>query len=63
MFDKLMTLARPALLALAPEKAHELTLRSLEQGVYPRGGQNDRRLEQTIWGLKFAQSRWHGRRF
>ena len=26
MFDKLMTLARPALLALDPEKAHELTL-------------------------------------
>ncbi len=54
MFKGLMTLARPALLALDPEKAHELTLRSLEQGLYPKGGQNDPRLEQTIWGLKFA---------
>ncbi len=53
MFKGLMTLARPALLALDPEKAHELTLRSLERGLYPRGGQNDQRLEQTVWGLKF----------
>ena len=53
MLKGLMTLARPALLALDPEKAHELTLRSLEQGLYPRGGQNDQRLEQTVWGLKF----------
>lgn len=54
MFKGLMTLARPALLALEPEKAHELTLRSLEKGLFPRGGQNDPRLEQTVWGLKFA---------
>ncbi|MCF6198463.1 MAG: quinone-dependent dihydroorotate dehydrogenase [Hyphomicrobiaceae bacterium] len=53
MFKGLMTLARPALLALDPEKAHELTLRSLEQGLFPKGGQNDHRLEQTVWGLKF----------
>jgi len=53
MFKGLMTLARPALLALDPEKAHELTLRSLEQGIFPKGGQNDHRLEQTVWGLKF----------
>ena len=53
MFKGLMTLARPALLALDPEKAHELTLRSLEQGLFPKGGQNDHRLEQTIFGLKF----------
>ncbi len=54
MFKSLMTLARPALLMLEPEKAHEMTLRSLEQGLYPKGGQNDRRLEQEIWGLKFS---------
>ena len=53
MFKGLMTLARPALLALDPEKAHELTLRSLEQGFFPKGGQNDPRLEQSVWGLKF----------
>jgi dihydroorotate dehydrogenase len=54
MFKGLMTLARPALLALDPEKAHELTLLSLEQGLYPRSGQDDQRLEQSVWGLKFA---------
>ena len=53
MLKGLMTLARPALLALDPEKAHELTLRSLEQGIFPHGGQNDHRLEQTVWGLRF----------
>jgi dihydroorotate dehydrogenase len=57
MFKGLMTLARPALLALDPEKAHELTLRSLEQGLFPKagkkGGQNDQRLEQSVWGLSF----------
>ena len=53
MFKSLMTLARPALLALDPEKAHELTLRSLEQGLYPADSQKDHRLEQTVWGLKF----------
>ncbi len=54
MFKGLMTLARPALFALEPEKAHEITLRSLEQGIFPRGGQNDPCLKQTVWGLSFA---------
>ncbi len=35
MFNALMQLARPALLALEPEKAHEATLRALERGLYP----------------------------
>ncbi len=35
MFNALMQLARPALLALDPETAHETTLRALERGLYP----------------------------
>lgn len=36
MLSTLVELARPALLALDPEQAHELTLKSLERGLYPR---------------------------
>ena len=36
MLNALFALARPALLALEPETAHEATLRSLEAGLYPR---------------------------
>jgi dihydroorotate dehydrogenase len=35
MLNALLQLARPALLALDPETAHETTLRALEKGVYP----------------------------
>jgi len=35
MLNALMQLARPALLALDPETAHEMTLRALEKGLYP----------------------------
>lgn len=35
MLNALMHLARPALLALDPETAHEATLRALEKGLYP----------------------------
>ena len=35
MLNALMQLARPALLALDPETAHETTLRALEKGLYP----------------------------
>lgn len=38
MLSALSDLARPLLLALDPETAHELTLRALELGVYPRCG-------------------------
>jgi dihydroorotate dehydrogenase len=54
MLKALMTLARPALFALDPETAHELTLRSLEAGVYPRDLIRDPCLEQSVWGLRFA---------
>jgi dihydroorotate dehydrogenase len=35
MLNALMQLARPALLVLDPETAHEATLRALEKGLYP----------------------------
>lgn len=36
MLSTLFDLARPALFALDPEQAHEITLKSLELGIYPR---------------------------
>lgn len=53
MLSSLANLARPFLLALDPEAAHELTLRALELGAYPRCGAPDRALEISIWGLTF----------
>ncbi|MBS0270361.1 MAG: quinone-dependent dihydroorotate dehydrogenase [Proteobacteria bacterium] len=47
-------LSRPALFALSPEEAHELTVRALELGLYPRSfGTDDRVLSQTVFGLEF----------
>jgi dihydroorotate dehydrogenase len=47
-------LARPLLLALDPERAHALTLRLLEAGLYPRGsGGEDARLAVDALGLAF----------
>jgi dihydroorotate dehydrogenase len=52
MLTAVFELARPLLYALDPEQAHELTLRSLEAGVYPRApGPDDVRLRTKIWGL------------
>ena len=47
-------LARPTLFMLSPEEAHELTLKALESGVYPRG-QNavDPALAQRVFDLDF----------
>jgi len=54
MLDMLFALCRPLLGAIDPEQAHELTLRSLEAGVYPRShGPEDPRLATTTWGLAF----------
>jgi len=51
MMGPLAGLARPFLLALDPEVAHELTLRALELGVYPRcTAKRARALEVAIWG-------------
>jgi dihydroorotate dehydrogenase len=42
------------LLALPPERAHELAIKGLELGLYPRAPQpDDRRLVQSVFGLGF----------
>ena len=54
MLSALSTLARPFLLSLEPEAAHELTLRALELGAYPRAvGRPDPALAVSLWGLSF----------
>jgi dihydroorotate dehydrogenase len=54
MLEAVFTLARPLLNVLDPENAHELTLRSLEAGIYPRGSApDDSRLAASVWGLAF----------
>jgi dihydroorotate dehydrogenase len=49
----LLNVAQSGLLFLDPERAHELTLRALERGVYERGKADDSRLRQTLFGLDF----------
>jgi dihydroorotate dehydrogenase len=54
MLAAVFELARPLLYALDPEQAHELTLKSLEAGIYPRpSGPDDNRLALSVWGLTF----------
>ena len=54
MFGAMFDLARPLLFALGPEEAHELTLKSLELGFYPRPGAPDHpSLATSLWGLEF----------
>lgn len=53
MLKTTLELARPLLFAIDPENAHELTLRSLEAGLYPRGGPDDPRLGIRLWDLQF----------
>lgn len=54
MLNTLAGLARPLLLALEPEVAHEATLRALELGAYPRAAAGgDRELTVSLWGLTF----------
>lgn len=54
MLKATLALARPLLLALDPEHAHELTLRSLEAGLYPRASEpDDARLAVNLWDLQF----------
>ena len=54
MLSALSNLARPFLLSLEPEAAHELTLRALELGAYPRAvGRPDPALAVSLWGLSF----------
>lgn len=50
----LFALARPVLHMLAPEEAHELTLRSLEAGLYPHAPADDEpALAIKVMGLSF----------
>jgi dihydroorotate dehydrogenase len=52
MLGLVYDLVRPMLFALDPERAHELTIRSLEAGVYPRDlTPDDARLAAQVWGL------------
>jgi dihydroorotate dehydrogenase len=52
MLGAVFDLVRPLLFALDPERAHELTLKSLEAGIYPRSfAPDDARLAAQVWGL------------
>jgi dihydroorotate dehydrogenase len=53
LIGRLIDIAQSGLLFLDPERAHEMSLRALEAGVYPRGAPDDPNLRQTIWGLDF----------
>jgi dihydroorotate dehydrogenase len=54
MSGTMFALARPLLGSLDPERAHELTMRALEWGVYPRARQADHACLRTrVWGLDF----------
>jgi len=54
MLGAVFDFARPLLFALDPERAHELTLKSLEAGIYPRSfAPDDARLAAQVWGLAF----------
>ncbi|MGD9867957.1 MAG: quinone-dependent dihydroorotate dehydrogenase [Hyphomicrobiales bacterium] len=54
MIGPLASLAMPFLRALDPEHAHDLTLKAMEAGLYPRAeGVDDPRLAQELWGLRF----------
>ena len=53
VLNALFDLARPALLALEPEKAHGLGIEALERGIHPRQSEPDApRLAMTVAGLE-----------
>jgi dihydroorotate dehydrogenase len=55
MFSTLSQLALPLLHALDPERAHEVTLRALEAGLYPRAEEpDDPKLARSVMGIAFA---------
>ena len=52
--NALYGLGQALLHALDPERAHDLAIKSLELGLYPRAtAPDDPRLAQTLWGLNF----------
>lgn len=55
MLKRLVNLGRPLLLALDPERAHEMTLKALETGFYPQaGGKDPASLRVSAMGLEFS---------
>ncbi|RIA56842.1 quinone-dependent dihydroorotate dehydrogenase [Dichotomicrobium thermohalophilum] len=55
MKSSVLRLAQAGLLTLDPERAHDLTLRALERGLYPKPElPQDRRLAQDLFGCHFA---------
>jgi dihydroorotate dehydrogenase len=55
MLDRVFGLAQPLLFAFEPETAHEMSLKALEAGIYPRATTpDDPRLAQTLFGLRFT---------
>ena len=53
MIGGMLSLAQSSLLFLEPERAHEMTLRALERGLYVQASEDDPRLRQTVFGLDF----------
>lgn len=52
--NALFGLGQTLLLALDPERAHDLALKTLELGIYPHQARpDDTRLRQTVFGLDF----------
>ena len=52
--NPLFGLGQSLLLAFDPERAHDLAIKTLELGLYPRNdGPDDKRLAQTLFGLDF----------
>jgi dihydroorotate dehydrogenase len=52
--SSLFGLGQSLLLALPPERAHDLAIKGLELGLYPRAdGPDDKRLGQRLFGLDF----------
>lgn len=54
MLNSLLNLARPLLLTMQPERAHEITLQALEAGIYGRDSEKaDPALKVAAMGLAF----------
>ena len=53
MIGGLLGVAQSGLLFIDPERAHEITLRALERGVYAAARPDDARLRQSLFGLDF----------
>jgi dihydroorotate dehydrogenase len=53
--NALLGLGQALLQVLDPERAHDIAVKSLELGLYPRATRpDDPRLRQSLWGLSFA---------